>query len=179
MKKFKTNEELVEWIETMHLQNTNGRETEQEMFRLGIEAAIEELTELNLLNTPVIRNQRKLLNWMKKNHHLALTEDQISRCLFDYTKQLKKQGTLTSGQDESKLVNKYLSKQSDTHLIGSPLEIELIDWDNTCGDGCCYTWGQDITLNGEKLDEQNAEDSKNALTVILNKLGYKVEINQI
>jgi hypothetical protein len=29
--------------------------------------------------------------------------------LLDYTKQLKKQGTLKSGQDESKLVKKYLS----------------------------------------------------------------------
>jgi len=48
MKKFETKEELVEWIETMHLQNTNGRETEEEMFRLGIEAAIQELTEFNL-----------------------------------------------------------------------------------------------------------------------------------
>tara|TARA_R110000744_G_C18955349_1_gene516195 strand:- start:98 stop:421 length:324 start_codon:yes stop_codon:yes gene_type:complete len=52
MRKFKTKEELVEWIETMHLQNTNGRETKKEMFRLGIEAAIEELTEFNLLTTP-------------------------------------------------------------------------------------------------------------------------------
>jgi len=49
MKKFETKEELVEWIETMHLQNANGRETEGEMFRLGIEAAIKELTEFNLL----------------------------------------------------------------------------------------------------------------------------------
>jgi len=45
MKKFKNKQELVEWIETMYLQNTNGRETAEEMFRLGIEAAIEELTE--------------------------------------------------------------------------------------------------------------------------------------
>jgi hypothetical protein len=29
--------------------------------------------------------------------------------LLDYTKQLKKQGTLTSGQDEGKLVKKFLS----------------------------------------------------------------------
>lgn len=43
----KTKEELIEWIETMNLQNTNGRETPEEMFRLGVEAAIEELTELN------------------------------------------------------------------------------------------------------------------------------------
>ena len=38
----------------MHLQNTNGRETEDEMFRLGIEAAIEELTEFNLFSIPVV-----------------------------------------------------------------------------------------------------------------------------
>ena len=54
MKKFETKEELVEWIETMHLQNTNGRETEEEMFRLGIEAAIQELTEFNLFSIPVV-----------------------------------------------------------------------------------------------------------------------------
>lgn len=54
MKKFETEEELVEWIETMHLQNTNGRETEEEMFRLGIEAAIEELIEFNLFSIPVV-----------------------------------------------------------------------------------------------------------------------------
>ena len=54
MRKFETKEELVEWIETMHLQNTNGRETEDEMFRLGIESAIEELTELNLLTLPFV-----------------------------------------------------------------------------------------------------------------------------
>ena len=42
----------------------------------------------------------------------ALTIQRVSQrseLLLDYTKQLKKQGTLTSGQDESKLVKKYLS----------------------------------------------------------------------
>lgn len=46
---FETKEDLVNWIETMHLQNTSGRETDEEMFRLGIEAAIEELVDLKLL----------------------------------------------------------------------------------------------------------------------------------
>ena len=55
------------------------------------------------------------------------------------------------------------------------LIIELKDWEHTCGDGCCYTTGTDIYLNGEKLDEQNAEDSTNALKAVLEKLGYKVE----
>ena len=58
------------------------------------------------------------------------------------------------------------------------LNIELRYWTHTCGDGCCYSDGQDIYLNGEKLDEQNAEDSKNALKVVLEKLGYEVEIEQ-
>ncbi len=70
------------------------------------------------------------------------------------------------------------SKQCNIPVVsGSLLEIDLIDWNHTCGDGCCYTYGQDITLNSEKLDEQNAEDSKNALTAVLTKLGYNVEIN--
>src|SRR5690606_1013403 len=61
MRKFETKEELVEWIETMHLQNTNGRETEEEMFRLGIEAAIEELTEFNLFSIPFVVGQSEQL----------------------------------------------------------------------------------------------------------------------
>ena len=62
-------------------------------------------------------------------------------------------------------------------VSNSLLEIELKGWEHTCGDGCCYTDGMDIFLNGEQLDEQNAEDSVNALTAILNKLGYNFEIN--
>ena len=61
MRKFETKDELAEWIETMHLQNTNGRETELEMFRLGIEAAIEELTEFNLFSIPVVVGQSEQL----------------------------------------------------------------------------------------------------------------------
>lgn len=45
--KFKTEEDLVDFIESMHLQNTNGRENELEMFRLGIEAALEEFKSLS------------------------------------------------------------------------------------------------------------------------------------
>jgi len=44
-----------------------------------------------------------------KEQLLIQRVSQQSGLLLDYTKQLKKQGTLTSGQDESKLVKKYLS----------------------------------------------------------------------
>lgn len=77
MRKFETKEELVEWIETMHLQNTNGRETEDEMFRLGIEAAIEELTEFNLFSIPVVVKQK--VNIMNK-----FLKSVIGKC-FIYT----------------------------------------------------------------------------------------------
>ena len=59
------------------------------------------------------------------------------------------------------------------------LRITLEDWDYTCGDGCCHDYGQDIYLDGEKLDEQHAEDNENALRAVLEKLGYKVEIEKI
>lgn len=55
------------------------------------------------------------------------------------------------------------------------ITIKLKDWDHHCADGCCYSWGQDIYLNGEQLDTQNAEDSQNALRVVLEHLGYKVK----
>jgi len=45
--KFESEERLIDFIESMHLQNTNGRENELEMFRLGIEAALEEFKELS------------------------------------------------------------------------------------------------------------------------------------
>ena len=72
--------------------------------------------------------------------------------------------------------NKTIPQLPQCAVSGS-LNIEFEDWEHTCGDGCCYTYGTDIYLNGEKLDEQYAEDSKNALKVVLEKLGYKVEIN--
>lgn len=35
----------VEWISCLHGQNLNGRETEQELFDLGIQAGVEETSE--------------------------------------------------------------------------------------------------------------------------------------
>lgn len=58
------------------------------------------------------------------------------------------------------------------------IEIVLEDWSHDCGDGCCTTFGEDIYLNGKKLDEQQAEDSSKALTVVLEELGYNVTITR-
>tara|TARA_R110000824_G_scaffold85121_2_gene211797 strand:+ start:36 stop:221 length:186 start_codon:yes stop_codon:yes gene_type:complete len=57
MSKEKNTTDLVDWIESMHLQNTNGRETDVELFRLGIWAALEELDDLKLLNIDNVINR--------------------------------------------------------------------------------------------------------------------------
>ena len=57
------------------------------------------------------------------------------------------------------------------------LNIELKNWHYQCGDRCCDLYGTDIYLNGEKLDEQNADDSRNALKAVLEKLGYEVDLS--
>lgn len=56
MKTFKTEQELIDWIYSMQLQNTNGRETYDEMFKLGIEACLNELRELKLFSIPDVTN---------------------------------------------------------------------------------------------------------------------------
>lgn len=43
--KGKTREEIIDIVYMCHLQNTNGRETHEEMFRLGIEACFDELVK--------------------------------------------------------------------------------------------------------------------------------------
>lgn len=55
-------EKFVQWCFDMHLQNTNGRETDEEMFKLGIEAAVEEmhlLNEMELLYDKHIKSVQK------------------------------------------------------------------------------------------------------------------------
>ena len=46
MKQPKTHQEKIEWYSVLHKQNLNGRETEDELFELGISAGIEETEEL-------------------------------------------------------------------------------------------------------------------------------------
>jgi len=72
--KFKTEKELVDWIYVMHLQNTNGRETPDEMFKRGIEAAITELTEFNLFSIPVISQRSELLAFKRFISKTTLAE---------------------------------------------------------------------------------------------------------
>ena len=46
MKQEKTHQEKIEWYSVLHKQNLSGRETEDELFELGISAGIKETEEL-------------------------------------------------------------------------------------------------------------------------------------
>jgi hypothetical protein len=53
------------------------------------------------------------------------------------------------------------------------LLIELEEWDHRCGDGCCYTYGTNIYINGEQIEDEDGTNPHQLLTAVLNKLGYK------
>ena len=50
--------------------------------------------------------------------------------------------------------------------------IELEEWDHTCGDGCCLTYGTNIYVNGEQLENEDGTSSHQLLKAVLTKLGY-------
>jgi len=57
------------------------------------------------------------------------------------------------------------------------INITLEDWDHECGDGCCTMYGTEISVNGEKCENQYAGDSvEESLKFVLDKLGIKYKI---
>ena len=39
------------------------------------------------------------------------------------------------------------------------MKIKLQEYEHTCGDGCCYTTGYDVFLDGEKIGHTVGEDA--------------------
>jgi len=56
------------------------------------------------------------------------------------------------------------------------LKIDLQEYENSCGDGCCLDYGTVTTVNGVELPFHN-QDIETILRQILEHLGYNVEIN--
>jgi hypothetical protein len=66
------------------------------------------------------------------------------------------------------------------------VKITLEEWDYTCGDGCCYSYGTKVYLNGKELKHPDPKvddnsyvgmDVTTALLAVLKELGYQVEID--
>jgi hypothetical protein len=53
------------------------------------------------------------------------------------------------------------------------LLIELEEWNHTCGDGCCFTYGTNIYVNGKQIEDEDGTNPHQLLKAVLNKLGYK------
>ena len=50
--------------------------------------------------------------------------------------------------------------------------IELEEWNHTCGDGCCSTYGTNIYINGEQIEDEDGMNPHQLLQAVLTKLGY-------
>lgn len=57
----------------------------------------------------------------------------------------------------------------------SKVTINLDEFNNTCGDGCCLDYGIVTTVNGTELPFHNM-DVQTILQGVLEHLGYEVEI---
>ena len=47
------------------------------------------------------------------------------------------------------------------------MEITLENYEHTCADGCCYTNGYDVFIDGEKIGFTVGEDAQD-LVIVLN-----------
>jgi hypothetical protein len=68
--------------------------------------------------------------------------------------------------------------------VKSSVLIEFKEWDYTCADGCCTSFGTKLLLNGKELEHPNKEikdnnyvgdDTQTAIHAILKELGYEVK----
>lgn len=55
-------------------------------------------------------------------------------------------------------------------------KIELINWDHTCGDGCCYDSGMTLIVDGEEITPYADNNIEETLKMLLDKLGVDAEI---
>jgi len=56
------------------------------------------------------------------------------------------------------------------------MKIETLDWSHTCGDGCCYSNGTTLYLDGEEVEDRTFFGQDDALKYVLEQiLGHTVE----
>lgn len=55
------------------------------------------------------------------------------------------------------------------------IEIRTESWTHTCGDGCCYTWGTDVYINGERVSQGDCDDIETILKEVLTHLNFKIK----
>ena len=51
------------------------------------------------------------------------------------------------------------------------MRIEFVDYEHTCADGCCTTYGYDVYVNGEKIGSTNGYDATGLVEVLNSTFG--------
>jgi hypothetical protein len=95
---------------------------------------------------------------------------------------------ILSGADELQVKHMLDKETQNLQLqqtgVKSSVLIEFKEWDYTCGDGCCTSFGTKLLLNGKELEHPNEEikdnsyvgdDTQTAIHAILKELGYDVK----
>ena len=82
--------------------------------------------------------------------------------------------TFTPGLSDKTLDELFSLHEPDDFINEKDEEllIELEEWDHTCGDGCCYTYGVNIFVNGEQIEDEDGSNPHQLLKAVLTKLGY-------
>lgn len=97
------------------------------------------------------------------------------------TKKILKQIYDSGSMFESTLNEKYsFDKIIEQHLIDLELPEKNIllkteQWQHTCHDGCCYTYGTKIFINNKQVTSGYADEIYTILEEVLKYLGYDVQ----
>lgn len=71
--------------------------------------------------------------------------------------------------------------------MSKKVKIEFLDWDYTCADGCCTTYGTKILVDGKEIEHYASnendfipndcvgDDPETAVLSVLKHLGYAIE----
>ena len=59
------------------------------------------------------------------------------------------------------------------------LKIKLVHWDNTCGDGCCTTYGTDLFIDDKEIEGDYSSVDGEQLKSILEHIGYEIELEEV
>jgi hypothetical protein len=53
------------------------------------------------------------------------------------------------------------------------MRIELVDYEHTCGDGCCTTYGYDVYVDGKKIGNTQGYDAQELAELLNEKFNTK------
>lgn len=57
--------------------------------------------------------------------------------------------------------------------MNSPVIIETESWDYTCGDGCCYDYGERLYINGVEVEGAYSDVDVDLIINVLKTLGIE------